>query len=170
MRPKKLFDQINYKTDFTAIISHQPFTLFSLLINRRLKKIPILYLFISPSYQEYLLINKEKIWPIKFVHCTLRRIIERICLKRADKIMFLSNYMREKAINIHGVRDKCLEYNPAGVDIERFKPIKNRFTIKDELSFPIGKIHLRAYLGNSSLICLIWFSPRRTRRSRRENT
>jgi len=141
-KPKNLYDKLYNETDLTAVISHQPFTLISLLINRRIKKLPLLYLFISPSHQEYLLINKNKIWPLKYVHSLLRKMIERICLKKADKIMFLSNYMKQAAIRIHGLQNKRMFLNPAGVDIDRFKPFVDRNKLKDELIFPPGKVHL----------------------------
>lgn len=141
-RPRNLYDKLDNQTDFTIIIGHQPFTLLSLILNRRLKKLPLLYLFISPSHEEYLLINKNKIWPIRIAHSLLRRMFEGICLKKADKIMFLSNYMKQKAIRIHGIQNKSLILNPAGVDFTRFKPYTNRNKIKDELFLPPGKIHL----------------------------
>jgi glycosyltransferase involved in cell wall biosynthesis len=140
--PKILYDKLINETEFEIVICHQPFTLISLLFSRRIKKIPILYLFISPSHQEYLINNENKIWPVRNIHSMLRRTMENLCLKKAGKVMYLSQYMKQKAIKIHGVNKNCLVYNPAGVDLEHFKPIGDRTKIKEELLFPPDKFHL----------------------------
>lgn len=141
-KPKDLYNLINKQTDFKIIVGHQPFTLLSLIITKKLKKLPLLYLFISPSHEEYLLINKNKKWPLRIIHSLLRRTIERICLIKADKIMFLSDYMKQKATCIHGIKNKSWTLNPAGVDLGRFRPFRKRSELKNELAFPPGRVHL----------------------------
>jgi glycosyltransferase involved in cell wall biosynthesis len=69
-------------------------------------------------------------------------MIEKSCLKRAQKIVALSRYMQLKIEKIHRIPDSRIVVNPGGVDLERFKPPENRESMKSELYFPENKIHL----------------------------
>lgn len=141
-RPKTLLNKIINENDLKIAICHQPFTFISLLMTRSLAGLPVLYLFISPSHQEYLVINEKQIWPVKVLNAGLRRIIEGYCLKKADKVMYLSQYMKRKALKYHGLNERCLVCNPAGVDLERFKPVADRVRMKEALGLPADKFHL----------------------------
>jgi glycosyltransferase involved in cell wall biosynthesis len=94
-------------------------------------------------------------------------MIERHCLNKADKVMYLSKYMKHKAIKFHGLNENCLVYNPAGVDLERFKPVANRTKIKEELFFPPDKFHLLTVrnlehrMGLDNLIIAVCFLRKR---------
>ena len=56
--------------------------------------------------------------------------------------MVLSQYMKQKVMDIHRIPEDRIVVNPGGVDLDRFKPSKKRNLLKEELQFPVGKIHL----------------------------
>lgn len=140
--PAKIFNNFVRKHPFQAIVCHQPFTCFSLLMAGKLNYIPMIYVFHSPSHKEYLLTHENKSRLQNLPHVIGRRIIERFCLKRSKTIMPLSRYMQQKVVEIHGIPADRIIVNPGGVDLKRFKPPENRTALKKELGFPKGKIHL----------------------------
>jgi glycosyltransferase involved in cell wall biosynthesis len=129
-------------TPFQAIVCHQPFNCLSLLIRRKLQDVSLLYVFHSPSHEEYLLAQENRSWVRNLAQAQALRMIERFCVKKAMKIMVLSHYMKEKLRDIHGISANRIVVNPGGVDLNRFRPPINREAIRDKLGFAKGKIHL----------------------------
>jgi glycosyltransferase involved in cell wall biosynthesis len=72
----------------------------------------------------------------------LRRMIEKFCLKKAKRIMVLSQFMKQKVIDLHRISSDRIIVNPGGVDLDRFKPIENREMVKKDLGFREKSIHL----------------------------
>ncbi|MBW1702150.1 MAG: glycosyltransferase family 4 protein, partial [Deltaproteobacteria bacterium] len=140
--PSKLYGRFSRGIPFQVAICHQPFNTFSLSIMRRLKNVPLLYIFHSPSHEEYLLSHANRSRLRNVPHVNIRRRIERFCLKRAVKIVALSQYMKEKVQDIHGIQADRIVVNPGGVDLDRFKPPQDRVALKNKLGFPEGKTHL----------------------------
>ena len=52
--PNKFYNSFIQDNPFQAVICHQPFTCFSLLIARKIQNAPMVYVFHSPSPEEYL--------------------------------------------------------------------------------------------------------------------
>ncbi|UCF72291.1 MAG: glycosyltransferase family 4 protein [Deltaproteobacteria bacterium] len=140
--PFKFYGRFIEGAHFQVAVCHQPFNCFSLLMMRKLQHMPLLYVFHSPSHEEYLLSHRNKSVLRNLLHVKTRRMIERVCLKRAVKIMVLSRYMEEKVRDIHGITANRIVVNPGGVELNRFKPSQNREALKNRLGFPEGKIHL----------------------------
>lgn len=140
--PTKFYNSFTQDNPFLAVVCHQPFTCFSLLVAGKLANIPMIYVFHSPSHEEYLLSHENKSRLKNIPHMIARRIIEGFCLRRAMKIMVLSRYMKQKVTEIHHIQADRIIINPGGVDLKSFKPPRNRRLLKKELGFPEGKIHL----------------------------
>jgi len=140
--PTKFYNRFRQDNPFQAVICHQPFTCFSLLAARKLQNAPMIYVFHSPSHEEYILLHNNEGRLKNLPHVMTRRMIEGLCIRRAAKIMVLSRYMKQKIIDIHRISPNRIIANPGGVDLKRFKPPKNRVLLKKELGFPEGKIHL----------------------------
>jgi glycosyltransferase involved in cell wall biosynthesis len=140
--PSKIFDQLQSDDPFSAALCHQPFTSFPLLLQNRLRNIPILYIFHSPSHEEYLLSNGRKNNKLYSIAGNLRRMVEKYCLKRSEKIIVLSNYMKDKVMGIHHIPENRIEVNNGGVDLAAFKAATDRVKLKKELSLPEGEVHL----------------------------
>lgn len=138
----RAFDKFTSKTSFSVSISHQPFTCFALLAEKRLTTIPLVYIFHSPNHEEYLLASERKKGVGQFVASWLRKAIEGYCLKKSAKIVVLSKYMKKKVIDIHGIADEKIIVNPGGVDLDRFHPLEKRALIKEELELPTDRLHL----------------------------
>ena len=140
--PIKFYRQFTQDGAFQAVACHQPFNCFSLLIRGKLLNTPLLYVFHSPSHVEYSLSHENRSWLRNLPHVKARCIIEKLCLKKAMKIMVLSHYMKDKLRDIHGISANRILVNPGGVDLNRFKQPQDREYLKDKLGFPKGKVHL----------------------------
>jgi glycosyltransferase involved in cell wall biosynthesis len=127
---------------FQVAVSHQPFNCFLLLITRKLTRTPILYVFHSPSHEEYLLSHQKGNYLKNLIHVKGRRMLEKLCIKKASRIMVLSRYMKHKVQDIHGIPSERVVINPGGVDVRRFAPAGDRGALKTQLGFPEGKVHL----------------------------
>jgi glycosyltransferase involved in cell wall biosynthesis len=140
--PTKLFDKIAGETAFSVVIAHQPFTLFSLLCTGRISDIPLIYIYHSPSHLEYTISNKNGRNLLDIPHVAIRKLIERFCLKKSQKIMVLSRYMKEKIKEIHNIQPDRITINHGGCDLNQFRPIQNRDKIKKTLFLKEDKLHL----------------------------
>ncbi|MCK4821054.1 hypothetical protein KA005_35140, partial [bacterium] len=58
--PLQFYRRFRQDTPFQAAISHQPLNCFLLLIMRKLQSTPLLYVFHSPSHEEYLLLQDNR--------------------------------------------------------------------------------------------------------------
>jgi len=140
--PVKFYKQLNTSNDFQAVICHQPFICFALMLRKKLWKLPVIYVFHSPSHEEYLLVNKNSP-KLKYLFLALlRKWIEGFCIKKAQKVIVLSRYMEDKVKAIHRIANDRICINPGGVDLVSFHPKKNRNRLKAELGLPLGNIHL----------------------------
>jgi len=142
VKPRKILRQLESIRDYSAILSHQPFSYAALLLRRALKAKPSIYVFHSPSHEEYQL-SSEYVENFKnYLFSQIRRIVENFCVKKAGKVIVLSHYMASKVQEIHNIDSKKIRINPGGVDIKKFYPGEGRGQIKEELSLPPEHIHL----------------------------
>jgi glycosyltransferase involved in cell wall biosynthesis len=140
--PSKLFCKIIGKRRISFVIAHQPLTFFSLLLARKLRFEPVIYIYHSPSHAEFKISCKGEKSFLNAANVLVRKKLERICLKKSSKIMALSHYMKSKVEDIHKIESARIIVNPGGCDLKKFKPLENREKAKEQLQFPTDKIHL----------------------------
>jgi glycosyltransferase involved in cell wall biosynthesis len=140
-KPPQIFDQLRQDGDFGVVVSHQPFTCLSLLLNQRLNGLSMIYVFHSPSHEEYQLSKLSRWCALRLGHSIGRRYVERYCLSRSHRVLVLSRYMKEKLQAVHGIPDDRICVNPGGADIHRFKPRSDRGLLKQTVGFRGGRLH-----------------------------
>lgn len=140
--PHKLFNLYLNDYLFIASVCHQPFTYFSLFISGKLRNVPLIYVFHSPNHEEYMLSNAMLNNFARMPIIQFRKMIEKFCLKRAKKIMVLSQFMKQKVIDLHRIPADRIIVNPGGVDLDRFKPLENRELAKKDIGFREKCVHL----------------------------
>jgi glycosyltransferase involved in cell wall biosynthesis len=140
--PVKIFNRFRRGGRFQVVVSHQPLTCLALLAAGKLRNMPMIYTFHSPSHEEYELMNRGQ-RPFRVLpNVYARKAVERICLQKALKIMVLSRFMADRVKKIHQIDESRIVINPGGVDILRFSPSRNRKRLKRQLGFPDGHLHL----------------------------
>ncbi|RLB30195.1 MAG: hypothetical protein DRG87_05680, partial [Deltaproteobacteria bacterium] len=115
--PLRFYRSFSEGSPFQVAVSHQPFNFFLLLAARKLAHVPILYVFHSPSHEEYLLSHQKNHLLRNLPHVNTRRFVEKLCLKKALRVMVLSKYMKQKVRDIHGISSDRIVINPGGVDL-----------------------------------------------------
>ena len=123
-------------------VCHQPFTTAAAMLTGKLRKTPFLYIFHSPSHEEFQ-IATDNVGPItKACGSFIRRVIELYCLRKAQTIITLSGYMRDRLATVHRINKSRVVINPGGVDLDRFTPPSSHISAKRKLGLPGERIHL----------------------------
>jgi glycosyltransferase involved in cell wall biosynthesis len=140
--PFKQFEFISQSEILKVAVCHHPFTYFSLLSTGRLRHIPSIHMFHSPTHLEYELLNENRSTLKNFFPVKARYWVEKYCHRNASKIMVLSHYMKRLVHNLYNIPKDKITVNPGGVDLDYFDTFHNRQMLKRELGFNKGKIHL----------------------------
>ena len=138
-----LAKKISKETTFDLICIHQSMPAIGPLLSGYLKGIPIIYYFHSPWHEEYLIKKGaiyNKVNPRDRIISNVMKIVERRILKKSEKVIVLSNYMREKVSKVHGYPQDSIRIIPGGVDLDRFHlPVEGKGISKQALSLPDDK-------------------------------
>jgi glycosyltransferase involved in cell wall biosynthesis len=101
---------------------------------------PLIYFFHSPWHEEYLVKRQDdkQISSLKDrLAAGLMRQIEGTMVRRADRVCVISEYMKRKAVRIHGLCEKTVAVVPAGVDTAKFcLPGGGREDVQKRLKLP----------------------------------
>ena len=100
-----LAKKITNETTFDCVCIHQSMAAIGPLLSSSLRDIPIIYYFHSPWHEEYLIkkvTEDNKVNLKDRIISTIMKMVERRILNRSKKVIVLSNYMREKVLQIHG--------------------------------------------------------------------
>lgn len=128
-RPRAAVQKASYprsarSTGFQEVQAHQPIPALSAATCGFLRRLPMTYVYHSPWGIDR--------WPQAGLRSGLpappksHRLMESLALRRADRIVFLSRYMRDVACGLHDLPgDKCLVLAPP-IDLEFFSPLGNR--------------------------------------------
>lgn len=123
-------------------VCHQPFTTGGAILTGKLAKIPVLYVFHSPSHEEFQ-IGAEHVGSVgKLGGILVRRAMEYCCLRKARRIVTLSRFMQNRIKKIHRINGSRMNVIPGGVDLERFTPPHSRAAAKCKLGLPPDRVHL----------------------------
>lgn len=139
--PGKIYNEFYRDGSFDVVICHQPFVCLPLLISGVIKRIPAIYVFHSPGHEEYLLLHRGG-GMLTQLNALFRRHIERVCVRRAVRVVTLSRFMAEKARAVHKIPFERIKIIPGGADLKRFVPLNDRLAMKKTLGLPPHSVHL----------------------------
>ena len=131
------FNQIVKEIRFDFIILHQPLSAFGVSLSKKSQMIPKIYVFHSSWPEEYEV--KTKKGGVGFF---VRKWIEKKVLSSCCKVVVLSEYSKQKVLNLYKGLSLSIEVIPGGVDIEKFKPSDNKDSIRLNLAIPTDKFIL----------------------------
>ena len=103
---------------------------------------PLVYVFHSPWHEEYLLKNGTHRHRDSCLPVILRKQLERHSVRRAARVIVLSEYMRRRVLQTHGINPTRIRINPGGADLRRFHCDFDRIQLKRRHRFPPNRIHL----------------------------
>ncbi|MBW1802793.1 MAG: glycosyltransferase family 4 protein [Deltaproteobacteria bacterium] len=128
---------------FDCICPHQSLVTVGPLFFRTLQNAPMIYTFHSPWHEEFITKKKGTSTDVsmktKLVALVMRRIEKKV-LSKASRIVVLSQYMKEKVMEIHRCPERNIIHIPGGVDLGRFHPPHDsKDSIKGKLGLPPDK-------------------------------
>ena len=142
----RLFEYLERKFGFAAIIFHQPFSAMAVCAKTAARKKRKVYTCHSLAFEEYASRNPEPTGTLgKLVfqlHVRFRKWMERCCLARSDRICVLSEFTKEKLRIAHGVESEKVTVIPGGVDLKRFRPARDKQALRRSLGLPADRFVL----------------------------
>jgi glycosyltransferase involved in cell wall biosynthesis len=98
---------------------------------------PIIYVCLSLAHEEFESRNRPSTGLTgRFVHAIsslARRWTERAVIRRARRIVVLSDFMQQRVLDYHGVSADRIDLIPGGVDTEFFSPAPDRRAVRSAL-------------------------------------
>ena len=143
------------------IIMHQPMIAIEGITHPFFRQTPWIYNFHSPWGEEFMISQSAKwlrhIHPIILLKKKIRDWIEGKVLRRCQKIIVLSQFMKKRLEKIHGLSQKS-RIIPGGVNTQIFRPPEDQHSLRRRLGLPIDETvlftvrNLRRRMGLINLI------------------
>jgi glycosyltransferase involved in cell wall biosynthesis len=138
-----LMERLVREEPVDLIHAHQPFTgSVVLAAGGNTARPRALYTCHSLAYEEYLTRDPHPNPFVRWLHAMGRKRIERIALERADLVVTLSEFMRERVREKHGIPNQKIRIIPGAVDHERFRPMADKSFVRAALGWPKGRFIL----------------------------
>jgi glycosyltransferase involved in cell wall biosynthesis len=125
---------------FDVVVPHHyfPYHAYARVVRR--KTLPEVMTFHASFWQELKLEGAER--PIgkpleSLLFGGLARRTEVDCLKRADRVLVLSDFSKDQLLSYYPFAAAKIVKIPGGVDLERFRPAADRLTLRKELGLPL---------------------------------
>jgi glycosyltransferase involved in cell wall biosynthesis len=128
---------------FDLCCVHQSLVAIGPLLFGPLRNTPMVHFFHSPWHEEFM-VKKQKGGGKTAVGAkavaSLMRWAERRVILKASKIFVLSNYMANRAMELHGCLEDRIKRIPAGVGLDRFQlPRDGKKAAKEAADLPIDR-------------------------------
>ena len=121
---------------------HQPLAAFGTLTSPVGRLLPSLYTFHSPAPLEYLTrlgtTGRHRGGLVGHARAALLWLVERACLARASRIHVLSDFSAGLVRRLYWISSPRVVKIPAGVDLDRFRPPRDRMALRRELGLRAG--------------------------------
>ncbi|MGA1867648.1 MAG: glycosyltransferase family 4 protein [bacterium] len=162
-RIKNIFDSLRSHPPGLpdCVIVHQPLVAMAFRNHSIIKDLPWLYNFHSPWGEEFMISishqGRNTSNPSLFLQHALRTWIEKSVLRRCQKIITLSQFMRERLKRIHNISRTSLII-PGCVNTDIFFPSTDQASLRRQLGLPLNKIllftvrNLRPRMGLMNLV------------------
>lgn len=135
------FEELQKLFAFDCINGHQPFSAWAALRSPIARDIPFVYTCHSLSFEEFITRQKRpddlRGRMLYAFNISLRKWIEKRVLRASRRVIVLSEFTRDKLIDIYGLPEEKIAIIPGGVDIERFRPLDNRQEGRKRLGLPV---------------------------------
>jgi glycosyltransferase involved in cell wall biosynthesis len=132
---RSLFRKLWREQPVDLVCTHHPLPFYALRSLLEENRVPVVYVYHSPWAEEYRLQRGAVPWiPHRWGGYHLRARIERSALAAADRVVTLSDYMREEVVRRCG--GASVHRIPGGVDGERFVPQPDRRQARRALGWP----------------------------------
>ncbi len=134
---KKIWEKVVRENIPDILHGHSPYTTY-LAVWLNNKKIPLVYTFYSPWHEEYEIRSKDlkRGYIKKMFGSVIRKMIEHKVLKCAKRIVTTSRFMYDKIKKYYKLTADII---PLGVDIKKFFPVTDVYSIRQKFNIPKEK-------------------------------
>lgn len=140
----RIFDHL-INTGFTpeVTIIDQSLAGFGPLLFRRDRCASWIYQSFSLAHEEYLTRNTPDMGLLKrfiyFLNVKARLWIERWTMRTSDSVIVMSEFMRQRVIANHAIKEDRIHLLPGAADTGRFHPLADKSAVRARLNLPESK-------------------------------
>jgi len=139
--PRRLFARLLAENRYDAVLPHHFFPYYAYARVARRKVAPEVMTFHASFWQELRLEGADRDIgkPLEsLLFGGLARRTEKACLKRADRVVVLSDFSREQLLSHYAFAEGKVRKVPGGVDLDRFRPADDRAAVRRGLGLADG--------------------------------
>ncbi len=137
------FDRACRSVPVDAVVMYQALAGAGPLLRRRSCARQWIYVCLSLAHEEYLSrARRTGTWLNRLqltVNAKVRLWIERLVLRRCDRVIVLSEFMRERVKAVQCVPEDRIQLIPGAADLTRFRPAGDRAAVRQLLKLPPAK-------------------------------
>lgn len=133
------------ENEFDVVLPHHYFPYYAYLKRFPRKTLPEIMTFHASFWQELRLEGAERQIgkPLEsLLFGGLARRTETACLRRADRVVVLSEFSREQLVSYYPFAEGKVVKIPGGVDLDRFRPAADRGAVRREVGLPTDRLVL----------------------------
>jgi glycosyltransferase involved in cell wall biosynthesis len=139
---RALFDRLREEEPIDLMHVHQPFSAVGVFRSKTSRSIPTLYTCHSLAYEEYDTRSPHPNPLLAALHSSGRKWIERSAIGHSARVTTLSEFMRQRVHERHGIPLERIEIIPGGVDELRFHPGGDKRSLREKLGLPVDRFML----------------------------
>jgi glycosyltransferase involved in cell wall biosynthesis len=141
LRSAPLMLDLIARKSFDAVLCQHYFPYYAYLRAVRRKRIPEVMTFHASYWREHELEGPDR--PVgrlpQLLFGRLARHTEIACLRRADRVVVLSEFSREQVATYYPFAESKVAKISGGVDLERFRPADDRRAVRKALGLPLDR-------------------------------
>lgn len=140
----RLSKQLIKQYEFDVVNFHSPFSALGVISLIEKNKIPVIYFFYSPWPEEYQIRSEDlkRSYLRENSGVIARKYLEGKVLQKCNRVIVLSNFIKERLKIWHKFPSEKLTVIPGGIDLERFSPSKERKELRKKFNIPEDKFTL----------------------------
>ncbi|MGQ0809794.1 MAG: glycosyltransferase family 4 protein [Nitrospiraceae bacterium] len=136
-----VFDEVRGGSHQNVGVIHQALSGFGPIIRRASQAQAWIYMCLSLAHEEYLTrtaaANTKAARVRRELNAKARLWIERLVMRRCDRVVVLSDFMWKRVVAVHHIPDSKVRLVPGAADLQQFKPPLNREDVRHRLELPV---------------------------------
>jgi len=143
VRSVRAFDQVRQSCPPDAAVIHQSLAGLGAVLLRRSRVGIWVYVCHSLAHEEYLSRTPQATTRVergrRAGNARARFWMERAVMRRCDRIVVLSEFMKRRVVATHRVPEARIRVVPGGADLSRFRPAEDQSAVRRRLGLPEDK-------------------------------
>ena len=124
-----------------VVVIHQAMAGMGPILRRRSFAGAWVYMCLSLAHEEYRSrTDPASVSRLRYrANAAMRRWSERIVMQRCTRIVVLSEFMKHRVLDVHGIAEHRLHVIPGAVDVGRFAPAGDPASVRRQLGLPLDR-------------------------------